>query len=101
MLSPGTIVGWTSTLIVGPRALGAALGSTPGRASAGSSSGWRTRGYDLQLTRQRRARLARDLLHDRDGALAHERDRHRMGAHAMARDAASRWEALTKADAEG
>jgi hypothetical protein len=36
----------------------------------------------------RRARLARDLLHERDGALAHERDRHRMGAHAVARDAA-------------
>jgi hypothetical protein len=29
-----------------------------------------------------------DLLHDRDGALAHERDRHRLGAHALARDAA-------------
>ncbi len=25
---------------------------------------------------------------DRDGALAHERDRHRVGAHALARDAA-------------
>jgi hypothetical protein len=36
----------------------------------------------------RRARLARDLLHDRDGALAHERDGHRVGAHALARDAA-------------
>jgi hypothetical protein len=36
----------------------------------------------------RRARLARDLLHDRDGALAHERDGHRMGAHAVAGDAA-------------
>ena len=36
----------------------------------------------------RRARLARDVLHDRDGALTHERDRHRVGAHAVARDAA-------------
>jgi len=32
--------------------------------------------------------LARDLLHDRHGALADERDRHRVGAHAVARDAA-------------
>jgi hypothetical protein len=44
-------------------------------------------GYDLQLT-LRRGRLARDLLHDRDGAFTDERDRHRMGAHAVARDAA-------------
>jgi len=29
-----------------------------------------------------------DLLHDRDGALAYERDRHRVGADAVARDAA-------------
>ena len=36
----------------------------------------------------RREGLARDLLHDWDGALAHERDGHRMGAHAVARDAA-------------
>ena len=34
------------------------------------------------------ARLARHVLHDRDGALAHERDRHRVGAHALARDTA-------------
>jgi hypothetical protein len=32
--------------------------------------------------------MACDLLHDRDGALADERDRHPMGSHAMARDAA-------------
>ena len=37
----------------------------------------------------RGARLARDVLHDRDGALAHERDGHRVGAHGLARDAAS------------
>src|SRR5262249_11461634 len=36
----------------------------------------------------RRPRLARDLLHDRHGALTDERDRHRVGAHAVARDAA-------------
>ena len=30
----------------------------------------------------------RELLHDRDGTLADERDRHRMGAHAVARGAA-------------
>jgi hypothetical protein len=35
-----------------------------------------------------RARLACDVLHDRDGAFADERDAHRMGADAVARDAA-------------
>jgi hypothetical protein len=44
------------------------------------------RGYDLQLVR--RARLARDVLHDRHGALADECDRDRMGAHAVACGAA-------------
>jgi len=43
----------------------------------------------------RRARLARNVLQEWDGALADERDRHRMGADAVARDAASGWEALT------
>jgi hypothetical protein len=33
----------------------------------------------------RRARIARDVLRDWDGALAVERDRHRMGARAVAR----------------
>jgi hypothetical protein len=33
-------------------------------------------------------RLAFDFLHDGVGALADERDRHRVGAHAVARDAA-------------
>jgi hypothetical protein len=37
----------------------------------------------------RRARLAGDVLHDRHGALADERDGHRVGAHAVASDAAS------------
>jgi hypothetical protein len=31
-------------------------------------------------------RMAGDLLHDLDGALAYERDRHGMGAHAVACD---------------
>jgi hypothetical protein len=45
-------------------------------------------GFDLQLTRYDERGWRATLLHDRDGALAHERDRHRMGAHALARDAA-------------
>jgi hypothetical protein len=32
--------------------------------------------------------LARDVLHNRDGALAYERDRHRVGAYALAGGAA-------------
>jgi len=32
--------------------------------------------------------MARDLLHDWDGALTNERDGHRVGADAVARDAA-------------
>src|SRR4030095_13770212 len=36
----------------------------------------------------RRMRLARDVLHDRNGALTHERDRHRLGTRAVARDTA-------------
>ena len=43
-------------------------------------------GFDLQLTRY--GERGGDLLHDRDGALADERDRYGMGAHAVARDAA-------------
>jgi ABC transporter substrate binding protein len=35
-----------------------------------------------------RSRLACNVLHDGDGALAHERDGHWLGAHALARDAA-------------
>jgi hypothetical protein len=41
-------------------------------------------GYDLATDPLRRPRLARDVLHDRDGALADERDRHRIGADAVA-----------------
>jgi hypothetical protein len=47
----------------------------------------------------RRQGLAGDVLHDRDGTLADERDLHRVGAHAVARDAAGAWEALNVADA--
>ena len=60
---------------------------------------WRKKGYCQvafgQLQREvpvrrisRRARLAGDVLHDGHGALAHERDGHRMVADAPARDAA-------------
>ena len=45
----------------------------------------------------RRQGMARDLLHDRNGALADERDRHRMGAHAVARGAAGGVGDLAKA----
>jgi len=45
--------------------------------------GMHRQGYDLQLTAVRRPRLARDLLHDRDGALLHRCDGHRVGAHAV------------------
>lgn len=44
-------------------------------------------GFDLQLTRHDERGLARDVLHERDGTLADERDGHRVGAHALARDA--------------
>jgi hypothetical protein len=43
---------------------------------------------DRRGTRYDERGLASDLLHNRDGALAHERDRHRMALHAPARDAA-------------
>jgi hypothetical protein len=49
--------------------------------------GMHRQGLDLQLT-QYDERGWRDLLHDRDGALADERDRHRVGADAVAGDAA-------------
>jgi hypothetical protein len=50
--------------------------------------GMARQGYDLQLTRLRRTGLARDVLRERNGALSDERDRHRVGAHAVACDAA-------------
>jgi hypothetical protein len=39
---------------------------------------------------------AGDPLYEGDGALIRERDRHRMGANALARNAAGPWEALKK-----
>jgi hypothetical protein len=45
-------------------------------------------GYDLQLTRYDEKGWRATFLHDRDGALADERDRNRMEAHAVAGDAA-------------
>jgi hypothetical protein len=45
-------------------------------------------GFDLQLTRYDERGWRRDVLYDGDGALADERDGHRLGAHALARDAA-------------
>jgi hypothetical protein len=54
-------------------------GGECGRVAVGMAhQGYDLQRYDLQLTR--RARLARDLLHDRDGAFADERDRHRVGS---------------------
>jgi hypothetical protein len=65
-----------------------APGSTPGSGSAASPSAWPAA---LAVAGELKIEvLVRpgDLLHDWDGALAHERDRHGMGAHAVARDAA-------------
>ena len=45
-------------------------------------------GNDLQLTRYDERGWRATFSHDRNGTLAHERDWHRMGAHAVARDAA-------------
>jgi hypothetical protein len=44
--------------------------------------------------------MARDVLHDRDGALADERDRDGMGAHGVASDQRAAWEAMRKAEDE-
>src|SRR5262249_16924627 len=46
--------------------------------------GMHRQGFDLQLTQYDDPRLARDLLHDRHGALPDERDGHHLGAHAAA-----------------
>src|SRR5881628_3269334 len=45
-------------------------------------------GYDVQLTRYDERGWRTTFLPDRDGALANERDGHRVGANALARDAA-------------
>jgi hypothetical protein len=52
------------------------------------AAGMHRQGFDLQLTRYDERGWRATLLHERDGALAHERDRHRVGAHAVACDAA-------------
>ena len=44
--------------------------------------------FDLQLTRYDERGWRATFYTDRDGALADERNRHGMGAHAVARDAA-------------
>src|SRR5262245_30738556 len=64
-----------------------APGSTPGPGSDASPSGC-TQGFDLQLTRYDERGWACDVLHHGHGAFADQRDRHRVGAHAVARDAA-------------
>ena len=58
--------------------------------------GMARQGFDLQLASLRRVWMARDVLHDRDGALADERDGHRMGAHAWHATQRAAWEALRK-----
>jgi hypothetical protein len=50
--------------------------------------GMARQGYDLRLHAVRREGMACHVLHDRDAALADERDRHQMGAYAVARDTA-------------
>src|SRR6266850_4228531 len=65
-----------------------APGSSPAPASATSPWAWRARATTFNSHAVRREGLARDLLHDRDGALTGERDWHRVGAHAVVRDAA-------------
>src|SRR5438445_786435 len=62
-------------------------GSTPGPASATSPWACTVKASTCNLPSTTSAAGAR-LLHDRDGAFGDERDRHRMGAHALARDAA-------------
>ena len=52
------------------------------------AAGMHHQGYDLQLTQYDERDWHAYLLHDGDGALAHERDGHRMGADAVACDAA-------------
>ena len=46
--------------------------------------GMHRQGYDLQLTQYDDRGWRRHVLHDRDGALTHQCDGHRMGAHALA-----------------
>jgi ABC transporter substrate binding protein len=57
-------------------------------AGIGSDRGDAPPGLRSAVDSVRRPRLARDVLHDRHGALAHERDGHRVRADAVARDPA-------------
>jgi hypothetical protein len=59
--------------------------------------------FRLAMRKSRRVNqpAASELLHDRDEALADERDRHRVGANAVASRAGCAWEALTKAGPDG
>ncbi len=50
--------------------------------------GMHRQGFDLQLTEYDDRGWRATFYHDRDGTLADERDEHRLGAHAVARDAA-------------
>src|SRR4029453_1276370 len=50
--------------------------------------GMARQGYEPSTHAPRREGMAGDLLHDGHGPFAHERERHRVGAHAVARDAA-------------
>jgi hypothetical protein len=63
------------------------------------AAGVARQGYDLQRTRYNEKGWRATFLHDRDGTLAHERDRHRMGIstpwHATQRAA---WEASRRPD---
>ena len=52
--------------------------------------GMARQGYDLQLTQYDDRGWRATFYTTGDGALAHERDRHRVGAHAVACDAAGR-----------
>ena len=54
--------------------------------------GMHRQGYDLQLTQYDERGWESYFLHHRHGALADQRDRHRVGAHAVAHDAAGRVE---------
>src|SRR2546425_3825818 len=74
-----------SMLSIRPRALTrSAPGSIPGPGS-GTSRRHGSSGLRPPVDSVRREGLAGHLLHERDGALAHECDWHRMGADAVAR----------------
>jgi hypothetical protein len=65
------------------------------------AAGMHRQGYDLQLTQYDERGWRATFLHDRDGALADERDRNRLGAHAVARDAAGGVGGVEGANSDG